>query len=159
MRFITLFLALSFAARAQESPPPVAAVASPAFDYLKAPPDENAVQRGKGAMLLTLGSIMIPISASLLGTSRETLNKQLHAWQSEGLITLEPGVDGPGTKAKIQALVDEVNRELSRYEQIKRFSILPRDFAIEEGELTPTLKLKRRICEQHFAAEIDALYA
>jgi len=75
------------------------------------------------------------------------------------LITLEPGVDGPGTKAKIQALVDEVNRELSRYEQIKRFSILPRDFAIEEGELTPTLKLKRRICEQHFAAEIDALYA
>ncbi len=75
------------------------------------------------------------------------------------LITLEPGVEKVDIEEKIQALVDDVNHELSRYEQIKRFSILPRDFAIEEGEVTPTLKLKRRICAEHFAAEIDALYA
>jgi long-chain acyl-CoA synthetase len=75
------------------------------------------------------------------------------------LITLEPDVERDGVEESIQALVDDVNRDLSRYEQIKRFAILPRDFAIEEGELTPTLKLKRRICEEHFAAEIDALYA
>jgi long-chain acyl-CoA synthetase len=75
------------------------------------------------------------------------------------LITLEAEVVRDGAEEAIQRLVDDVNTDLSRYEQIKRFAILPRDFAIEEGELTPTLKLKRRICEAHFAAEIDALYA
>jgi long-chain acyl-CoA synthetase len=75
------------------------------------------------------------------------------------LLTLEPGVDPAEAEKKVQELVDDVNHDLSRYEQIKRFAVLPRDFAIEEGELTPTLKLKRRTCEQHFAAEIDALYA
>jgi hypothetical protein len=66
MRTIPLLLALSTLARAEEAPP-VASV--PAMDYLRAPPDQNAVQRGKGAMLITLGTIMIPISASLLGSS------------------------------------------------------------------------------------------
>jgi long-chain acyl-CoA synthetase len=43
--------------------------------------------------------------------------------------------------------------------EIKRFAILPRDFSMAEGELTPTLKLKRRVCEEHFAAELEALYS
>jgi long-chain acyl-CoA synthetase len=74
------------------------------------------------------------------------------------LITLDPDVDRGTAERKVQALVDEVNRDLSRFEQIKRFAILPRDFSADEDELTPTLKLKRRVCEQHFAAEIDRLY-
>ena len=45
----------------------------------------------------------------------------------------------------IQGVVDGVNAERSRYEQIKRFAILPRDFTMDDGELTPTLKLKRRV--------------
>ena len=44
----------------------------------------------------------------------------------------------------IQEVVDAVNADRSRYEQIKRFAILPRDFTMDDGELTPTLKLKRR---------------
>ncbi|HEY8842269.1 MAG TPA: long-chain fatty acid--CoA ligase, partial [Gaiellaceae bacterium] len=60
---------------------------------------------------------------------------------------------------RIQAIVDGVNAELSRFEQIKRFSILPRDFSAEEDEVTPTLKLKRRVVAEHFAPEIEALYA
>jgi long-chain acyl-CoA synthetase len=75
------------------------------------------------------------------------------------LVTLEPDVARDGAEAKVQALVDDVNRDLSRFEQIKRFAILPRDFSADEDELTPTLKLKRRICEQHFADEIGRLYA
>jgi long-chain acyl-CoA synthetase len=75
------------------------------------------------------------------------------------LITLEEDVPRDGAEARIQEVVDEVNRERSRYEQIKRFAILPRDFSAEEDEVTPTLKLKRRIVEQHFAAEIERLYA
>jgi long-chain acyl-CoA synthetase len=59
----------------------------------------------------------------------------------------------------IQGVVDDVNRERSRFEQVKRFAILPRDFTMEAGEVTPTLKLRRRAVQEHFAAEIDALYA
>jgi long-chain acyl-CoA synthetase len=59
----------------------------------------------------------------------------------------------------IQGVVDEVNRERSRYEQIKRFAILSRDFTMDAGEVTPTLKLRRRAVMEHFQAEIDALYA
>ena len=59
----------------------------------------------------------------------------------------------------MQGIVDAVNSDLSRYEQIKRFAILPRDFSAEEGEVTPTLKLKRRVCQEHFAREVESLYA
>jgi long-chain acyl-CoA synthetase len=75
------------------------------------------------------------------------------------LITLGEDVSPDGARERVQQIVDEVNRELSRFEQIKRFVILPRDFTPEEGEVTPTLKLKRRVCEDHFAAEIESLYS
>jgi long-chain acyl-CoA synthetase len=75
------------------------------------------------------------------------------------LITLSEGVDPESAEPAVQRAVDEVNSELSRYEQIKRFTILPRDFTLEAGEVTPTLKLKRRVCQEHFAAEIEALYS
>jgi long-chain acyl-CoA synthetase len=77
------------------------------------------------------------------------------------LITLdeETRPQNGDVEALIQSVVDDVNGELSRFEQIKRFAILPRDFSPEEGEVTPTLKLKRRVCEEHFADEIARLYA
>ena len=58
----------------------------------------------------------------------------------------------------VSGIVDEVNRDRSRYEQLKRFRILPRDFEMEQGEVTPTLKLKRNVVLEHFADEVDALY-
>jgi long-chain acyl-CoA synthetase len=58
----------------------------------------------------------------------------------------------------VAQIVAGVNSDRSGFEQIKRFVILPRDFAAEQDEVTPTLKLRRRICEQHFAAEIEQLY-
>ena len=48
-------------------------------------------------------------------------------------------------------------RNRSRYEQIKRFAVLPRDFSAEEGEITPTLKLRRRVVQEHFADAIERL--
>jgi len=65
----------------------------------------------------------------------------------------------PEMRALVQEAVDHVNADLSRPEQIKRFAILERDFSAEEGEVTPTLKLKRRVCVEHFAREVDGLYA
>jgi long-chain acyl-CoA synthetase len=58
----------------------------------------------------------------------------------------------------IQGVVDEVNRERSRYEQIKRFAVLPRDFAMDRDEVTPTLKLRRRVVMENFADAVDSLY-
>jgi long-chain acyl-CoA synthetase len=75
------------------------------------------------------------------------------------LITLAEGVTREQAEPEVERAVADVNRELSRYEQIKRYTILPRDFSAEEGEVTPTLKLKRRVCQEHFAAEIEALYS
>jgi long-chain acyl-CoA synthetase len=59
----------------------------------------------------------------------------------------------------LQDTVDEANRERSRFEQVKRFTVLPRDFTMEDGEITPTLKLRRRAVQEHFADAIEALYA
>ena len=65
----------------------------------------------------------------------------------------------PRVHALVQSLVDDVNADRSRYERIKRFVVLPRDFQMEHGEVTPTLKLRRRAVMEHFADEIEALYA
>jgi long-chain acyl-CoA synthetase len=78
------------------------------------------------------------------------------------LVTLDPEQAAQANgdlETVVQEAVDTVNAELSRHEQIKRFAILPRDFSAEEGEVTPTLKLKRRVCQEHFADEIERLYA
>jgi len=64
-----------------------------------------------------------------------------------------------GVRQLVQGAVDDVNRDRSRFEQIKRFTILPRDFSAEEDEITPTLKLRRRVVQEHFADEIEKLYA
>jgi len=78
------------------------------------------------------------------------------------LVTLDPDATARLTDeqkhAAVEAAVDHVNRERSRYEQIKRFVILPRDFSLEEDELTPTLKLKRKVVLDHFATEVATLY-
>jgi long-chain acyl-CoA synthetase len=79
------------------------------------------------------------------------------------LVTIDPeqaeGVDPAAIRGRVQAVVDGVNDDRSRYEQIKRFTILTRDFTAEEDEVTPTLKLKRRVVEAHFAREIEELYS
>jgi long-chain acyl-CoA synthetase len=79
------------------------------------------------------------------------------------LITVDPAVaDGlapEDVERRVQTVVDEVNGGLSRFEQIKRFRVLPRDFSAEEDEVTPTLKLKRRVVAEHFAREIEDLYS
>lgn len=54
--------------------------------------------------------------------------------------------------------IDAVNQRFARIEQIKRFAILPRDLSQEEGELTPTLKVKRSVVYKKYAGDVDTLY-
>jgi long-chain acyl-CoA synthetase len=75
------------------------------------------------------------------------------------LITIDPeAANGEDVQAQVQTAIDAVNAERSRYEQIKRFTVLPREFTLEHDEITPTLKLKRKVVLEHFAAEAAALY-
>ncbi|MEZ4302237.1 MAG: long-chain fatty acid--CoA ligase [Polyangiaceae bacterium] len=67
--------------------------------------------------------------------------------------------ESPEVKAEVQRAIDQVNATLAKVETIKKFTILPRAFTVETGELTPSLKVKRRIVAKNFANEIEAMYA
>jgi long-chain acyl-CoA synthetase len=54
--------------------------------------------------------------------------------------------------------IADATHEFARYEKVKRFALLDHDFTIAEGELTPTLKVRRRIISEHYAATIESLY-
>ncbi|MFL5871482.1 MAG: long-chain fatty acid--CoA ligase, partial [Solirubrobacterales bacterium] len=62
-------------------------------------------------------------------------------------------------RASIQAHLDQINQRFARVEQVKKFEILPHDLSQQGGELTPTMKVKRNVVADKYAAEVDALYA
>lgn len=64
----------------------------------------------------------------------------------------------PKVKDLIRRAVADANAQLAPFETIKHFAILPNDFTIESGELTPSLKIKRKIVDERYKAQIDALY-
>lgn len=66
--------------------------------------------------------------------------------------------ENAAVRAEIQKTMDEVNSELARVETVKKFTILPRPFTIENGELTPTLKIKRKKITEQWSREIEAMY-
>ncbi|MFO1462215.1 MAG: long-chain fatty acid--CoA ligase [bacterium] len=59
----------------------------------------------------------------------------------------------------VKQVIDEINHELPKYESIKRFAILDQDFSIETGELTPTLKVKRKVINERYRDLFDSLYS
>ncbi len=78
----------------------------------------------------------------------------------------ENGIEGqvlhenPVVIAEIQRGIDEtVNPKFARVENVRKFAILPRNLTVEDGELTPTLKIKRRVVYDHFEDEIESMYA
>ena len=68
-------------------------------------------------------------------------------------------VSSDAARAMVQGYVDQLNARLNRWETIKKFIVLDRDLSVEEGEITPSMKVKRKVVEQHYKAELDALYS
>lgn len=65
----------------------------------------------------------------------------------------------PGAIKRVQGDVAQLTRELADYERIRRIALLPNEFSIDNGELTPTLKVKRRVIDQKFGSLIEELYS
>ena len=65
----------------------------------------------------------------------------------------------PAVRAEIErAITERVNPKLAQYETIKRFEILPGELSEEAGELTPTMKIKRKVVVERYADQIERLY-
>jgi long-chain acyl-CoA synthetase len=67
--------------------------------------------------------------------------------------------DSPEIFAEIQEHVERLNGQFSNPEQLKKFTILPRDLSVDHGELTPTLKIRRIQIRENWADEIEAMYS
>jgi long-chain acyl-CoA synthetase len=98
-----------------------------------------------------------PFLSALITLDEEETAKWAHARGLDGDVKGLARRDE--VRELIQGVVDDVNSELARFQQVRAFTVLPRDFTAEDDEVTPTLKLRRRIVEEHFRDEIEALYS
>jgi long-chain acyl-CoA synthetase len=64
----------------------------------------------------------------------------------------------PEVKQLLAPYFDQVNKTLAKYETVKQFAVLPKDLSVDEGELTPSLKVKRKVVEKKYAAMLDKMY-
>jgi long-chain acyl-CoA synthetase len=98
-----------------------------------------------------------PYPVALITLNAEELAKFA---REQGILAAEPAVlvKHPKVIERVQRTVDEKNSELQSYAKIKKFLVLPEDFTVENGALTPTLKVKRRVISERHRAALDSLY-
>ncbi len=96
--------------------------------------------------------------AALIVPDLAALAAKLGVAKPGSLAEAESILGRPDARALISAVVDGVNERLAQFERIKKFALLPREFTMEAGELTPTLKVKRRVIDERYKDTIDGLY-
>ncbi|MEA2628002.1 MAG: long-chain acyl-CoA synthetase [Chloroflexota bacterium] len=108
----------------------------------------QAVAIGDGHSFITVLVVLDPQVAPLWGKA--------HGIASSSMAEL---VEHPATIGEVRRALTVANTHLSRIEQFKRFTILPDEWSPESEELTPTMKLKRRVIHTKYRDQIDAMYA
>ena len=83
--------------------------------------------------------------------------EQLEQLKENGY-SLSDFTENDDIKSEIQSYIDDLNGQFSNPEQLKKFSILPRDFTIDDGELTPTLKIRRKQINKNWSDVIELMY-
>src|SRR6201993_3584102 len=83
---------------------------------------------------------------------RDAAAMGIHAASHEALVSNDR------VKSIFQSEIDRFNQSLDRQEKIRRFALLPRDFTIDEDEITPSLKVKRKVIDKKYKDVIDQLY-
>jgi len=99
-----------------------------------------------------------PFIAALVTIDEQAWPKWLSEHRRPTTTTVAEMCDNETLRAEIQTAIDEANKAVSHPETIKKFRILPRDFTEANGELTPTLKVKREAVQKNWATEIAAIY-
>ncbi|WP_437945276.1 long-chain fatty acid--CoA ligase [Sorangium sp. So ce296] len=79
--------------------------------------------------------------------------------KGRGALNGDAAITTPEVVGQVKAHIDALNAGLASFEQIKRFTVLGREFSVQDGEMTPTLKMKRNVIEQRFRGVIDQMYA
>jgi long-chain acyl-CoA synthetase len=105
---------------------------------------EHAILRNPLALRAVVVGEGKPYITALVVPDRDSARKQ--------------GLDDAALQASIQKTVDEVNSQLGHWETVKYFTLLPRDFTEEAGELSLKLDVKRKVVAEHFHDEIEAMY-
>ena len=98
-----------------------------------------------------------PYPVALITVNPEELTKFAKA---QGILTLDPAalVKHPKVVERVSRIVEQRNTELQSYAKIKKFAILPGDFTVENGFLTPTLKVKRKVIRDEYRDALEELY-
>lgn len=103
--------------------------------------------------------------AVLIGDQRKYLTalltlepESLEEWARSKQIAVKDAHKSEELQQEIQAHIDRINPEFARVEQVKKFRILPENFSVEAGQLTPSLKIKRRVIVEQFEDEIEQMY-
>jgi long-chain acyl-CoA synthetase len=98
-----------------------------------------------------------PYPVALISLNPEELQKFAH---EQGILASDPEVlvKHPRVVERVTRIVEEKNTHLQSYAQIKKFSVIAADFSQEGGELTPTLKVKRRVVTEKYRDTIESLY-
>lgn len=93
-------------------------------------------------------SAIVTLTESTLGELKKT-----------GKVNGAIEITDPAVLKDVKSVIENINQTLASYEQIKQFKVLSREFSIEDGEMTPTLKMKRNVIEKTFRDLIDQMYA
>ncbi len=120
-------------------------------------PIENRLKANKFFAEVVMIGNKRNFAAALVVPAFETLE----AWAKQRGMTVggrEELVRRPEVLAHYQALVNEMTADLAQFEKIKKIALVAREFTQESGELTPTLKVKRRVVEERYKSMIDAMY-
>jgi long-chain acyl-CoA synthetase len=102
-----------------------------------------------GAEQKFVGALIVP---SLINLKEWMLHKEIP------FTTIEDAIHNPKVLDLYKELIDSFNKFFNQVEQIKKFELLPNEWTIESGELTPTLKLKRKVIMEKYKSAIDRIY-
>ena len=100
-----------------------------------------------------------PFIAALITLDEEALPPWLEHHGKPADLSLERARQDPEIQAEIQSAIDEANKAVSKAESIRKYRILPSDFTVATGHLTPSLKVKRNVVLKEYADEITQIYS
>lgn len=123
-----------------------------------------APQRLEGLLKLhpLVGHVLIHGDQKKFIVALITLDKAaIEGWAKDRNLHFNKWTDllgNPDVQSQVRQAVADANTQLASWESIKKFQVLPQEFSVEGGELTPSLKVKRKALDQRFQAQIEALY-